>query len=58
MAVIINEFEVVVEPPASAPAADPEETGGSDTEPRVLAPYEHARLMLHALERQLRVAAD
>lgn len=57
MAVIINEFEVVVEPPATAPTVEGE---GSEAEPqaRVLSPYEVGQLMRHALDRQLRVAAD
>ena len=57
MAVLINEFEVVVEPPATAPteeAGDPNE----QAQPRVLAPFEVAQLMMHGLARQLRLTAD
>lgn len=57
MAVIINEFEVVVEPPATAPAVEGEDTQ-DQPQARVLSPYEVAQLMRHTLARGLRVIAD
>ena len=57
MAVLINEFEVVVEPPATSPSPDAD---GSDDQARdrVLSPYEVVQLMMHSARRMLRVTAD
>ncbi len=58
MAVIINEFEVVVEPPATAPP-QPGTAAETSTEskPRVLSPYEFEVLLQHQTERRLRLTA-
>jgi hypothetical protein len=58
MAVIINEFEVVVEPPATGPqqSASANETT-EEGKPRVLSPYELKVLLDHQAERTLRLSA-
>lgn len=58
MAVIINEFEVVIEPPASPPP-QPGTADGAPPEPkqRVLSPYELAVLLDHQAKRIMRLMA-
>lgn len=60
MAVIINEFEVVVEPPASA-ASDPEIGSSTDQQAapvQVISPHDMQSVMRMQYERLLRVRAD
>lgn len=58
MAVIINEFEVVVEPSATSPQQSGASTEApAEARPRVLSPYEFAVLLEHQARRTLRVTA-
>lgn len=59
MAVIINDFEVVVEPPSSAGSevqAGPDETEQQSPEP--LSPFSLEMIMRQRLQRSTRVSAD
>jgi hypothetical protein len=56
MAVVINEFEVIPETPAEAPAASPPPETPAAPRPSLPA-YEMARVAQHETERALRVWA-
>ena len=54
MPVIINDFEVVVEPPANAPS----ETDVEAAQPADMTPQDFERILAWLNERQLRLLAD
>lgn len=58
MAVIINEFEVVVEPPATEPEAEPGTVPNSETETaQRLNPHDLDTILRQRVERALRLRA-
>ena len=58
MAVIINDFEVVVEPPISTGDTQPDRVQQEPGPPTMLRPQDIERIIRHFEERRGRVAAD
>ncbi len=57
MAVIINDFEIILEPPASAPEGPNREPAGEDTAQQKLTPHDLDSILRHRIERSLRLWA-